>query len=132
MPALIGPSSPFRGHNHSSSANLTVTPDVTPPRIVKATVGDSLAIVSIEFSERMDSGGLADSFSYVLTDSGGGLLTVFGATPLGPTKVRLSTDPLTLGATYHLSLVDIRTWRATFRRLTIRSPFPRLTASAAD
>ncbi|HKX61276.1 MAG TPA: PA14 domain-containing protein, partial [Verrucomicrobiae bacterium] len=108
----------------SSTANLTVTPDVTPPRILKATVGDSLAIVSVEFSERMDPGGLADSFSYVLTDSSGGLLTVFGGIPLGPTKVRLSTDPLTLGATYNLSLVDIRDLAGNLPETGNTFPFP--------
>jgi hypothetical protein len=92
----------------SSPANLTVTPDVTPPRIVKATVSDTLTVVSIEFSETMDSGGLADEFSYALTDSIGNDVTVIDAIPLGPAKVRLITDPLSLGATYHLSLVDIR------------------------
>jgi hypothetical protein len=92
----------------SAAANLTVTPDVTPPRVAQATVGDTLATVSIEFSEAMDPGGLADTFSYVLSDSIGTLLSVFNAVPVGPSKVRLTTETLTVGATYNLSLVDIR------------------------
>src|SRR5262249_37250245 len=45
----------------SAAALLTVTPDVTPPHIVKATIGDGLNTVVIEFSEAMETGAMEDT-----------------------------------------------------------------------
>ncbi len=91
----------------SAAATLTVTPDVTPPRVVRAVVADSLAAVVVEFSEPVDPEAMKDSFVYTLSDQGGNQLNVNSAIVLGPAKARLTTDPLTLGETYSLAIAAL-------------------------
>ncbi len=88
---------------NSAEATLTVTADVTPPKLSNVVGSDTFNTVTVDFSEAVTSAsaGAAANYSF---DNG---LTVSGVTVVGPTRVRLATSTQTSGTTYTLTVKDI-------------------------
>lgn len=87
----------------STEAVLTLTPDVTKPRILDVTGSDLFNSLTVEFSEAVTEASASKAASYSL-DGG---LTISSATVLNPTTVRLATSRQNQGANYVLSIKDI-------------------------
>lgn len=88
----------------SSEATLTVTADVTKPTVVSARAGASRRSVTVKFSEWVDAASATTAGNYTL--SGG--LTVSAATLVNPSTVLLTTSAQTAGASYTLSIANVK------------------------
>ncbi len=88
---------------NSAEVTLTVTADVTPPKLVNVVGSDTFNAVTVDFSEAVTaaSAGAAANYSF---DNG---LTVSGVTVVSPTRVRLATSTQTSGTTYTLTVKDV-------------------------
>lgn len=94
----------------SSAATLTVTADVTAPRMVSAVGSTNLTIIVVTYSEAVAGDTAGDSAAYTLTGPAGAV-QVYGATVLNPpatpgipTQVELVTDPREFGQNYTLTV----------------------------
>ena len=87
----------------SAEVALTVTADVTPPRISNLVGSDTFNSVTVDFSEAVTaaSAGTAASYSF---DNG---LTASGVTVISPTRVKVATSAQTSGTVYTLTIKDI-------------------------
>jgi hypothetical protein len=90
----------------SGSATLTVVPDITPPHAVGASApATNLNIVFVEFDETVSTADAEDEFNYALDDAGGPATAVLGSN--GRTVTLTFADPLVLGSTHHVSIVNV-------------------------
>lgn len=87
----------------SDEVTLTVTADVTPPSLVRATGSESFDAVTVEFSEAVTSASAGAAANYQL-DGG---LTVSAVTVLSPTSVRLTTSKQAQGTAYKLTIRNL-------------------------
>jgi hypothetical protein len=88
----------------SSNATLLVNSDGDPPAVVQVTA-PSLTNLIVRFSEPVEAGSAQESVNYSLA---GGNLSVFSAVLQGDlTNVVLTTDPMTPGAEYTLTVSSI-------------------------
>lgn len=87
----------------SDEVAITVTPDVTPPKIASILGSDTFDTVTVDFSEAVTPASAGSASSYLI-DGG---LTVSGVTVVSPTQVRLATSKQTSGAVYSLTLKNI-------------------------
>jgi hypothetical protein len=91
----------------SQAAGLKVFPDTTPPQVVNATADETLIHLRLSFSEEVDLKAALEPTNYALD---GGVL-VRGVKLLDdrfPTVFQLTTTPLKPGATYHLTVRNVR------------------------
>lgn len=98
------------GELTSSAATLTVTADVTAPRMVSAIGSTNLTIIVVTYSEAVNEETSGDNVNYTLTGPAGDLI-IYGATVLNlpatpgiPTQVELVTDPREFGQNYTLTV----------------------------
>jgi hypothetical protein len=96
------------GQAISSNAILTVVSDVVPPSVLAVTPGSwamHLTNLTVKFSEPVGAGTAELTSNYVLS---GGLQTYLAVLQPDLTTVLLTIDPLTIGASYTLSLSGVR------------------------
>lgn len=88
----------------SDEITLTLTPDVTVPKITSASGSDTFTSVTVNFSEAVTSSTADKPGNYTL--SGG--LTVSAATVVSPTRVVLTTSMQTPGTSYTLTINGVQ------------------------
>ncbi|MFM7553724.1 MAG: PA14 domain-containing protein, partial [Verrucomicrobiota bacterium] len=87
----------------SDEAVLTVTPDVTLPKVTGIVASDTFDTVTIDFSEVVSAASAGAKVNYAL-DGG---LSVTAATVESPTRVRLTTSRQSQGAAYNLTVNNV-------------------------
>lgn len=87
----------------SDEAVVTVTPDVTLPKVTGVVASDTFDTVTVDFSEAINAASAGAKANYTL-DGG---LSVTAATVESPTRVRLTTTRQAQGAAYNLTLNNI-------------------------
>jgi uncharacterized delta-60 repeat protein len=93
----------------SGAATLTVRPDTTPPRLVKALRGADQGSVTVLFDQPVEAASAGNSANYRV-DGG---VTVNGAALVGGQAVRLSVSPMNPGTRYVVTANGIRDRAAT-------------------
>lgn len=97
----------------SAPATLTVTPDTTPPVLLGAKGVPNQEAVELTFSERLDEASATTTANYEIT-GGGRTVAVSGASLSSDgTKVTLTTDPLSPGVEYTVTVNNVRDPSAT-------------------
>ena len=91
------------GSATSAGANITVTPDTTPPTVVKSAGDMSFTAVTVTYSEPVTDTALKIS-NYSL-DQG---ITISAIDRLSPTMVKLTTSTMTQNSTYTLTINGVQ------------------------
>jgi len=88
---------------NSTAATVTVGGDLKPPTIRSVVGNDTFDMLTVEFSEAVETNSSAEVLNYSL--SGGA--TVSAVTVISPTVVRLTTSPQTPATSYTLTIENI-------------------------